>query len=95
MLLKPPLPLVIFFLFGTVLSLYNLYGYWFNVDHHHKRSIKRIDKLHPQYPFKEYATKLVRNKRAWTAQGRALSTFNSIVIFIASCVLIYAYFFGK
>jgi len=95
MFMKPPLFLVFVALVVTILSLHNLYGFWFDIDKHHKRYQTRINNLHPQYPFRSYAKNLVKNKRAWTFQGRALGTFNTFVLLAVDCLLIYAFIFGK
>ena len=95
MLLKPPLFLVVAVSIGVILSFYNLYGFWFDIDNHHKRNQKRIENLHSHYPFRGYTVNLIKNKKAWTFQGRAMGTFNTLVLFIADCFLIFAFIFGK
>ncbi|NOT03346.1 MAG: hypothetical protein HOP27_01970 [Anaerolineales bacterium] len=93
--MKPPLLLVIAASSVTMLSLYNLYRFWFDIDNHHKRNQNRIKNLHPKYPFRSYAENLIKNKKAWAFQGRALGTFNTLILLAVDCLLIYAFIFGQ
>ncbi len=94
-LLRPPLFLVIGVLLATFISASNLYGYYFDIDNHHKKYQKRINDLHPQYPFRNHAIKLVNNKRAWTLQGKIMGTINTVIFFAISCFLIAAFIIGQ
>lgn len=80
---------------ATLLSLYNTYKFWFDVDNFQKQSLKRA-KNTPAFPHvKSYAVQKIKNKRAWMTEGRVMGTIMSIIMIILTGFLITALFIGQ
>ena len=93
MLIKPPFFLVLAFLSGTLLSIYNTYRLFRQPQKVEKESLRGVSKLPKWYPVRRYLI-----KRPHVVNSRAeliFLIFRDLVMLIATAFLFTAWFVGK
>ena len=95
MLIKPPLPFILVYLFVSILFFHLFYRIWFDIDKLRNEYLANVSKLPAWYPFRNHYIRRLENKRSWDIEQKILSVIGLITILGSDVVLIAAFFIGK
>lgn len=95
MWIRPPVLLILCALAITGYSGYIFYQTWFNIDKLHARAIKSTISLPSWFPFKQYYSLRLQNKKSWIIERKIMNIFMTLFVLLFDSLIVMAVIYGK